>query len=753
MKKSVVLFLAILCVFTSGFSQDRISKQQLELFKKNLSDNPLLKDDDPDFAVKGISGKWNDESAVILCQKTTFDFDKKGISVGRRLGRNILGLLFALPTFGYSMVSVNSNNHVKILVEETERRKILLKDKFALDLYSVLYFRLNNDGDAFDARVHKKDGTIQKVSVEDAVKVENVKQVPEIFTSYTDNNINSSYRPLYYKVVMPDLEEGDILEYEYINYNTKTYDSNPDVKEFDPVYYLCNRSMPVNKQIIEVVMDDDKYHLGYKSLQGAPDFVSSSKGKNTYRWEDNNRDKMPALRYVNKYLDMPSVKFQVIYAKNNVKDYIFVGDQKDMKKNITDEDFSEKSKKIWFSDYTGEVHNSSDDEYVKEIYKLLKKRGAVESADDEYVRKAFYTIRSKTLYNKWSSYQFAKVFAGLLEKKRMAYDVVATSSNTLSNINNVAFTKEILWVIKYKNKYYSNPDEHINAAEIPLWLNGNKAVAFSSDEKTKVVTEVLPSSDTVSNVMHYIIKANVAEDMQISIDENAQLTGLVKQTRIDDILVFTPFMESDYKNYDGDDMWAGLSEKNKEKFVEEFNAQKKEWKEEKPKIMKAMIEEEFNHEVQGNVNFKIINDGRSFKKQSLIYTQNFNLSNMIAKAGQDMVVAIPSLIGEQSQIKKEERNRQTLIDVGYPRSLIWNINFAIPAGYTVQGYDKLQQNIRNETGSFVSTAQVEGNSLVLNIKKIYNSKYPDLKNWPLLVQVLDAAFNYSQAKIILKKVN
>jgi len=749
--KKIIFLLAILCAFSPGFSQDRISKKQLELFKKNLSDNPLLKDDDPDFAVKSVAREWNDESAVILCQKTTFDFDKKGISVGKRVGRNILGLLFALPTLGFSMIGANSNNETKILVEETERRKILLKDKYALDLYSVLYFRLNTDGDAFDARVHKQDGSIQKVSVEDAVKVENVKQVPEIFTSYTDDNINSSYRPVYYKVVVPDLEEGDILEYEYINYNTKIYTSNPDVKEFDPVYYLCNRTMPVNKQIIEVIMDDDKYHLGYKSLQGAPDFKpANSKSKHTYRWEDNDRDKMPAVRYVNKYVDMPSVKFQVIYAKNYVKDYIFVGDQKDMKKNITDEDFSAKAKKIWFSGYTGESDNSAD-AYVKELYKLLKKRGATESPDDEYVRKAFYTIRSKTLYNTWRSYQFAKVFAGLLEKKKLDYDVVATSSNMLSNIGNVAFTKEILWVIKYHNKYYCNPDEHINAAEIPLWLNGNKVITFGSSEKSKVVTEVLPSSDTTANSMHYIMKAGVGTDMQVTIEESAELTGLVKQDGIDDILAFTPFMESDYRNYDGDDMWAGLSDKNKEKVVEEFNAQKKEWKEEKPKIMKAIIEDEFNHEVQGDVNFKIIQDGRNFKKQALIYTQNFMLSGMVAKAGQDMVLSIPSLVGEQSQIKREERNRQTSVDVGYPRSLAWNISFAVPAGYTVQGLDKLQRNIRNEAGSFVSMAEIDGSNLVLNIKKIYNTKYIDLQKWPLLVQVLDAAFNYSQAKIILKK--
>ncbi|MDB5252351.1 MAG: hypothetical protein JWP27_1520, partial [Flaviaesturariibacter sp.] len=163
--KHVVASLALLCLVITGHAQDRISKSELTLFNKNLEAHPLLVDDDADF--KGsvaMPGKWKDESAVVLCQKTTFDFDKKGLSVGRRVGRNLVGLLFALPTFGMSMISANMRNDTKILVEETERRKILLRDKYALELYSVLYFRLSTDGDAFNARVHKADGSTQKIS-------------------------------------------------------------------------------------------------------------------------------------------------------------------------------------------------------------------------------------------------------------------------------------------------------------------------------------------------------------------------------------------------------------------------------------------------------------------------------------------------------------------------------------------------------------------------------------------------------------
>ena len=37
--------------------------------------------------------------------------------------------------------------------------------------------------------------------------------------------------------------QGDVIEYEFTHLNTQTYYHNPDYKEFEPVYYLCNREL------------------------------------------------------------------------------------------------------------------------------------------------------------------------------------------------------------------------------------------------------------------------------------------------------------------------------------------------------------------------------------------------------------------------------------------------------------------------------------------------------------------------------
>jgi len=760
MKKFIICF--VVMAFAAGQlnAQQRISKKEIDLLEKNLKAKPLLSDSDADFSERNTT-QWPNESAVILSQKTTFDFDKKGMSAGKRIGRNVWGIVFALPTLGTSLIWANMANDTKILIEETERRRILLRDKFALEQYSVLYFRLSTEGDAFAARVIKKDGSTRPVDISEAIKVDDIKSVPGIFRSYTDERFSAAYRPEFFKIAVPDLEEGDIIEYEFKNFNNQKYYQNPNYKEFDPVYYLCNREMPVGKQVIEVVTQDDKYYIGYKSLKGAPEFTQSgTSGKKVYRWEDKNRDKMEDTRYVNEFMELPSVKFQVIYARSSSKSFLWFKDEEAMKQDITTEDLAEKAKLFWFhpeklgstGDYTAGL-TSGINTKISEMYRSLKKKGITESTDDDYVRKAYYLIRAQTLYSNWSDYAFAKVLSGLLNQKKLKHEIVVTSSNLKSNLNKIAFTQELAWIIRYKDQYYCNPNEHLNPGELPVHLSGNTAIRFSnSDVKAAIQKEVIPLSDSLDNVMLTQIKASLDGNMtNMHIDKTVELRGMLKDDLIDEVLALTPFMENDYRNYDGMSMWEGLNAKQEEKAMGDFTHQKKEWKEEKPKMMEAMAENEYGYEVEKYGSFRLQQDGRSHKKRSLKYAETFILAEMTAAAGPDLVVPIAALMGEQPKIKQDERKRSLPVDVRYARSFGWSISLVLPAGYTVKGLENLNQYVSNTCGSLKSTARVENNTLVLEIKKVYAAKQFDIAQWQQLVEILDAAYNLSQTKVVLKK--
>lgn len=750
-----IFFFLLFALPFAAMAQQRISKNEIETFNRNLKANPLLQDD-PDFNAGPADAKWPEESAVILCQKTTFDFDKKGLSAGKRIGRNIWGVLFAIPTLGSSLLLANATNETKILIEETERRKILLRDKFAVEQYSILYFRLSTAGDAFSARVIKKNGDIQPVEITDAVRVEDIKTVPAIFRTYTDSRITISYRPDYFKVAISDLEEGDIIEYEFKNLNSQSYLRNPNYKEFDPVYYVCNRDMPVAKQIIEVVAQDDRYYIGHKSLKGAPDFSQTTvKGKKVFRWVDNSRDKLVDTRYVNELVEQPSVKFQVIYARDNSKGFVWFN-EKDNASDMSREDLMANVRKYWFNrakyENTEGTKASSMENVADEIYKALKKSGATEGSEDDYIRKAYYSIRARTLYDNWRDMSFAKAFSLLLAKKKIQHEIIATTSNQRTQLEKVAFTQEIAWLVKCKGKYYCNPNEHFNPEDVPVYLAGNDCIRFKYDDEKTAASDVIPASDTSANVIATQIDAKLdAALVNMVIDKTVEAKGMVKDAIIDDVLALTPFMESDYRNMDGAGMWDGLSSKETAKAMEDFTRQKQEWKEEKPRMMKSIAEDEYSTKVEKYESFRLQQDGRSHKKRSLRYNEDFTLSGLTAVAGNDLIVALPALMGSQPKITKEERTRTLPVDLRYPRKLLWHITLAIPAGYTVKGLESLNKVTDNAAGTFSSTAVVEGDKLVIDIRKIYKGGQFGSAEWPAVLQVIDASYNFSQSKVVLRK--
>lgn len=754
-------FTLIFCMCCAGiFAQQHINKKQLEVLNKGAAESKLLADDDNDFTHNAAAGKWEDESAIILSQKTSFDFDRKGVSAGKRIGRNIWGAVFALPTLGMSLLLANSDNSMKMLIEERERRKILLKDKFAIEQYSVLYFRLSAEGDGFAARVIKANGNTQKIDMAEAVTVDNINAVPNLFRSYTDQRFSSSYRPDYYKLAVPDLEEGDILEYEYVNMNQKSFSHNPGYIEFDPIYYLCNRRLPVVHQAIEVVSEDNRYHVGYKSMQGSPDFtLTTARGKHIYRWEDNNRDKITDTRYLNEFLELPSVKFQMVYALNNSETLVWFKNEDDMKKDVTPADLGDKIKAFWFnssklldaSNYAPPSGNALATE--KTLFKLLKKRGITDLTDNDYVNKTYYTIRAQTMYRNWSDYAFAKVFSALLNEKKIPNEIVVTASNERTNLNKIAFAQELTWMVKYHGIYYCNPDEHLNPGEMPATISGNTAVIFNgSSFAAPVANEVIPAGDTLDNKYSEQISATL--DMgkgSMAVVKNVEANGLIKQEVIDEALALTPYMQNDYTNYDGTDMWEGLDAKAQDKAFTDFNDQKKEWKEQKPLMMKAIAESQYSHRIEAYTDFRLLQDGRSLKKKVLKYQETFTIGDMSAPAGDDIVVALSSLTGNQPKIKKEERTRVYPVNVSYPRELLWTISMPVPAGYTVKGLDGLTKTVSNECGSFMSVALLKDNFIVISVKKVYKQQNFDVSKWPLMLDILDAGYKFSQSKIILKK--
>jgi hypothetical protein len=106
---------------------------------------------------------------------------------------------------------------------------------------------------------------------------------------------------------------------------------------------------------------------------------------------------------------------------------------------------------------------------------------------------------------------------------------------------------------------------------------------------------------------------------------------------------------------------------------------------------------------------------------------------------------------EQIDVDKKEKDRVNNVYMSFPRSFDNEIIFEIPSGFTVMGLEKLNKKAENETGKFTSTASVTGNQLTIRTIKEYKNYFEPNSNWNKMVLFLDAAYQFTQEKILLKK--
>jgi hypothetical protein len=186
-------------------------------------------------------------------------------------------------------------------------------------------------------------------------------------------------------------------------------------------------------------------------------------------------------------------------------------------------------------------------------------------------------------------------------------------------------------------------------------------------------------------------------------------------------------------------------------YEEKMRERKKEDKTRKLEYMKSVVEREYDN-VSAYHEFKLNSDGRTWRKQDLVFTNKFDVSDMVKKAGDNLLVSIPALVGSQLFLGADERKREVDAYLEFPRSLRNVVNFTIPAGYKVVGIQSLNMNVDNPAGTFAVQASLEGDKLTILAKKIYKTTTVKKEHWPGLLQMMDAAFNFSQKKILLKKI-
>lgn len=715
--KKIFVFILFANFVLNSFSQegeDTFSPSKLEAIAKNMK--TVWDDADPDFKVSVVPDKWKEESGVIIAQKTKFAFDK------------------------------DAN---KLAVYEITRRRIKLNDRDAVNSYSSFFFRMGSVNDGAGIKVIKANGSIQDVSLKNAVFVEDADDVPSTFAPYigkANTYIDKSKsKVIFYKVAVPDLDPGDIIDYGTIFYDDNTVKKMSYI-EFDPIYFVCTREYPVLSQKFEIDTDNNSF-VNSKATMGAPAFRETGNSNGEYVWEDRNREKVSDTRWVNSLIEFPMLKFQIVFSKSENRSDLFIGDRGELKQSITPQELAKKMNNLY---------NRLDGSYYYTMAKAyLKQIGYADLREDDFIQKTYYILRHISFYraNGFSSELFASCLTQCLDLRKIPYDLIVTTPLTLTKPEDIIFRTEPEWMVRVKDKFIFNATPFSNPYDLRQEFLNTPAYIISLGKNPTATPVTLPGTKPEDNILTNTVTASVdTASRNMTVVLQKAITGFRKKSYNTEALSYTTAMDDDYRSYGGeDDIRAGLRGDALDRFEEKLRERKKEDKTKKLEYMKSEMGDYYNNVTAYN-EFTLNSDGRTWRKQELNYTSKFELGDMVKIAGDNLLVSVPGLIGDQLFIPQEDRSREVDAYMSYPEVIRNVINFTIPAGYKAVGIQNLNMNLENEVGTFAVQATVEGNTLNILVKKHYKNGTVKKEDWPKLVAMLDAAFNFSQKKVLLKKI-
>lgn len=694
------------------------------------------------FSVTEVPEEWKDESAVVLCVSTNFIYTKEKAK--------------------------------KISVREMVRKRIKLQDKAAVEDFSEFYY-VNARSSSIGFSIIKPDGREIKVNSSEAIDVET--EIPTIFRAY---NRTLKYK----KLAIPGLEVGDIIDYAYV-YDADKYPTGPDA--FDAVIVTLPRKYPMVKQIVDFKVNNG-FYLNFNSYNDAPELKSvalkvedktSRRYDNfkRYRFTDDMREKKIDEKWHYEYRSLPTIKFQVYYFPPKfayaTDDWVyFIGEPGEAKKKVSKSDIRSKMNSVF--KYANTTYGTKILEYLRKYHKKEKNKKKLVALTYYYFRHivAAYpgfqmspeSRSNKYFNNEVNDVMFALTLKQVFKQKGIDYDINYLTPRTIGTVDQVLFPAELSVFMTAKvgkeNIVLTNFEECTNMGDIPFYLEGTAPLDKHQSLRESLYGDNMRVSDYASNNVNMQTTATLNPAMDVmTLDRRTTATGHNRHYYWDNTLVGSDYLAKEHQKYPVTKQKSyyqiKITTKENKKLSaakqKEVAKSKKEENKQRMEHLEELVGDAIGAELESYDHFEIIQDGRYHDKPEYIYEETFTLKDFVQKAGGNYIVEAGKLIDQQFQVKEDMLDRNYDIYMRSARSYDNKVTFTIPEGYTIQGVEALNINVENDTGFFKSTATVEGNQLIIETNKAYKNNFEPKENWDKMVAFLDAAYQFTQQKVVLKK--
>ncbi|MBR1882418.1 MAG: DUF3857 domain-containing protein [Muribaculaceae bacterium] len=688
-----------------------------ELRKQVWSEN------DPDFSNYECPEKYEkSHSAVILASRTDVELTRKSyiqmtsplqFRTTRQMGRH-----------------------------ELNRMLVKINDAAALKKFSE-----------FDYFTFKKsrNGLGLSEKLQQVLGVRVIKQNGEIVTVSTDEYMTTREgakgKDVSHKLAVPGLEIGDIVDiFTYEEMIIKERNIPPFVFTFVEEYPMLRYK--VNCKI------DDKFTTQYRTLNGAPDFTATTD-------EDNNTvlhaevSNVEAVAPSLWYSEMAQSPMVLLYAtdKSVTSSKVKSVKQRGLQANpdfktILNDDLMlmTESKKhfMWESSLYRKLHN----DIIKNSKEITDKE---ELARNLYTG-LLYSYRAFDKYDSYNPYQFIIALSSLFDGYKVPYQFMISTERNSEPLDQLIHNSNTTWLIKTIDGTYFTPPYYkgFTAGTIPFSLQGRKAALINGKlkgEKTLYEIVTLPQSAPDDNLDEVTVNASV-DGTRVNIDRTESRTGSMKES--------LSFVISNQQEFAANDAYLKCNKpyiemadkKSRTGILQQFEKDKESQK----NFFKEEVQLYHDQDAAEFTAYDITSTGIDPKHPDFTYTTHYAMDGWVKKAGSNLIVSIGKLIGDQVKIEGEARKRDFDIN-RRATQLTWNITLTLPSGYQVaaESLEKLQQNVSNNAGEFHAQASVSDNQLQLVVAKCYRKADYPVAEWQQLLQIIDAANDFTQKQIVLKK--
>ena len=618
---------------------------------------------------------------------------------------------------------------------DMERMLIQINDKKALKDYSEFTFKTKSrkwtwgyhhkTQTVLGIRVIKKNGNVQKVSLDD----------------YVDVKEGKNDKDLSQKIAVPGLEVGDCIDV----FSLDQIDTQE--QQLDPFYFVLRQDEPVLYTKVHCVLDQSLATV-YRTMNGAPDFTQTTdKDKNAVldMVMDKPIDAESSIWY-NSLEQSPFIEMYITPTKAKVAVVEKAMRQKGVRGNpdvtpILQDDWKLLKSYVSKGGYSPAGLPST----YKSVFKSAKKEGmsAEEKADRIYSFEYISWGSSQRAFNKVANY---------LRKLGVEIEMGITTPFGALPVDKLINYNSTSWFFRLKGTdlYYFPGTYPKVASEIPYIYQGRKAYMQDSEEQITIPVSQAEDNKSVNDMVVKLdgTKLDISRKVTYSGEQKMYGQSLVSP---DNTLFGSSQLEAywRYLKYDDKDPYSCYTKKESAELKGAFN----EFRKNAIDPFKAEISSYHDGDPVQVGGYGVDCVGIRRDSSNFVYHVDYVMDGMVKRAGNNYLLSVGKLIG--SSLKIEGKDRERIDDVWRKMAFVdeWNIEIPLPQGYKVsaEALKKIETSVANECGEFTVKATAGNESVKVYVRKCFAHRVEPVSNWSKLLALVDACSAFTDKQMVIAK--